>query len=201
VLVVTAVALVGLGVSFGVAHGTSSGSSLAGGAPVSAQQGSQGTGAGSGGSAGNAAPGSSGAAGGQAGATASPGGAQHGSPAPTRTPIPTIAPTPGNQIGGTDDWQTSNCGSGWDQGSPCKIYYHGTYILFGVSGAKLIVTASSDGTTLTQQTFDAPEGGRRWGDQMAFLGPKGNEIDFQAVVKDASGKVVMQTVVSRLFNH
>jgi hypothetical protein len=190
------VVLVAAGISVGVVRGGSGGAG-AGGAPVSAQQPNA-----NGGDAGAASNGAG--AGGKTGAAAAPPSGNSGHNGPTATPAtprPTIAPTPGNAISGTADWQTSNCGAGWAEAEPCQVYYHGNYFITGVSGAKLIVTATADGTTLATQTFAAASGGQRWGDQMKFLAPKGNEIDFQAVIQDESGKVVTQTTVYKMFNH
>jgi len=194
VVILVAVALVAAGVSFALARSGVGGTTSLD-KPVSLQQS---PGAGNGAVAG--APGGQGQPGGGAAASSSGSGGAQASATP-RTPAPTIAPTPGNQLAGTADWQTSSCGAGWDPGVPCKVYYHGTYILFGVDKAKLVLTAKTpSGTVLDTQTFDAPTGGHRWGGYMTYPGPTGNEVDFEAVVLDSSGKQVMQSNIFKVFN-
>jgi len=109
---------------------------------------------------------------------------------PTKSPAP--IPTPQDSLYGTADVIQSNCGSGYEPGQQCSVYYHGLYSLVSQPTAKLDIEVIVDGVVLNTVTYVAPPGGHRFGGQLKFtVPPHAKKIVYQSFLRNATGGTIV----------
>ena len=174
----------------GIGGGSSSGSN---GSALAGQPGSN-AGGGNGqngnsanGILGNGANGSPSAAPAASGTPSGSGGGPKASPTPKQT-----VPAATDSINGSADVLQSNCGSGYEPGTTCNVYYHGLYDLASKPAGTLVMEVIIDGVVSGTQSYAAPGGPHRFGGALKFtVPPHAKKIVYQSFLEDVTGKVIV----------
>ena len=129
-----------------------------------------------------------------ASATASSGsGSGSGNPKSSPTPKQTI-PAAADSINGSADYLQSDCGSGYEPGAKCTVYYHGLYDLVSQPTGKVVLEVIIDGVVSGTTTYVAPAGPHRFGGNIVFTVPEhAKKIVYQSLLEDATGKVIQSS--------